>query len=87
MVNLGTCAVKTDILYFKRQVIEINKLKRELEMLRESIKLYERNTLKKDKTIDNLSKAFEKQCEKNQIYRVMMEWKIKSIENNREVIF
>lgn len=46
--------------------------------------MHERNTLKKDEAIENVSKAFEKQREKNELQRVMMEWKLKRLENAKE---
>ena len=55
-------------------------------MSRESIKVYEKNILKKDETIENLSKAFEKQTEKTELLRIMMEWKVKRVENSKEVL-
>jgi centrosomal protein POC5 len=71
--------------YSNRQTAEIIKLKKELEMSRESLKVYERNILRKDEAIENLSKAFEKQREKTDLLRVMMEWKLKRQENAKEV--
>jgi hypothetical protein len=73
------------ILKINRQALEINKLKRELDIVKESLKLCERNTLKKDVVIENLTKALEKQHEKNDLQRVMMDWKIKRLENAKEV--
>jgi hypothetical protein len=43
--------------------------------------------LRKDEAIENLSKAFEKQREKTDLLRVMMEWKLKRQENAKEVRF
>lgn len=60
------------------------KLKREIELLRETVKLNEKNILKKDAALDNVTKAFEKQREKNELQRVMMEWKFKRLENAKE---
>jgi hypothetical protein len=54
-------------------------------MSRESLRVYEKNILRKDEAIENLSKAFEKQREKNDLLRVMMEWKLKRQENAKEV--
>ena len=54
-------------------------------MTRETIKVYERNTLKKDETVQMLTKALEKQSEKMDLQRVMMEWKIDQLENSKEV--
>ena len=70
-----------------RQALEISKLKRELDIVRESLKLCERNTLKKDAVIENVTKALEKQREKNDLQRVMMDWKMKRLENAKEVNF
>jgi hypothetical protein len=47
--------------------------------------MFELNTLKKDEAIENLSKAFEKQREKTDLQRCMMEWKVKRLENAKEV--
>lgn len=70
----------------KRQTTEINKLRLELDMHKETVKMHEKNQLKKDEAIDNLSKAFEKQREKNELQRCMMEWKVKRLENAKEVV-
>ncbi len=68
----------------EKQSLEIAKLKKELDLLREQVKLYERKTLKKNAMIENLTKAFEKQCEKTDLQRVMMEWKLKRVESGRD---
>jgi len=64
----------------EKQAIEISKLKLELDVVRESLKVCERNTLRKDEAIENLNKALEKQREKTELQRCMMEWKIKNLE-------
>jgi hypothetical protein len=69
----------------EKQAIEISKLKRELDVVRESLKVCERNTLRKDEAIENLNKALEKQREKTELQRCMMQWKIKNLENAKEV--
>jgi len=69
----------------EKQAIEISKLKRELDVVRESLKVCERNTLRKDEVIENLNKALEKQREKTELQRCMMEWKIKNLESAKEV--
>lgn len=68
----------------EKQTIEIVKLKKELDLMRETVKSYERKTLKKDTVIENMTKAFEKQCEKNELQKVMMEWKLKRVESARD---
>ncbi|CAF0855470.1 unnamed protein product [Brachionus calyciflorus] len=68
----------------EKQTSEISKLKKEVEILRETIKVNERNLLKKDEAIENITKALEKQREKNELQRVMMEWKYKRLENAKE---
>lgn len=67
-----------------RQATEITKLKRELEFQKESIRMYELNLLKKDETIDNLTKTLDKQREKTDLHRSMMEWKITRLETEKE---
>lgn len=62
----------------------MTKLRREIDFLRETVKLNEKNLLKKDSAIDNITKALEKQREKNDLQRVMMEWKFKRLENAKE---
>lgn len=54
-------------------------------MLKENLNEHEKNTERKDSVIANLSKALEKQREKTEVQRVMLEWKIKKAENSREV--
>ena len=56
-----------------------------MEISRERLKVYEKNILRKDEAIENLSKAFEKQREKTELLRVMMDWKLKRQENAKEV--
>ena len=68
----------------EKQTIEIAKLRKELDLLREQVKIYERKTLKKNTIIENMTKAFEKQCEKTDLQRVMMEWKLKRVESARD---
>lgn len=68
----------------EKQTVEIVKLKKELDLVREQVKVYERKTLKKETIIENMTKAFEKQCEKTELQRVMMEWKLKRVESARE---
>lgn len=68
----------------EKQTVEIGKLKKELDLVRETVKNYERRTLKKDSQIENLTKALEKQCEKTEVQRTMMEWKLKRVEANRD---
>lgn len=60
------------------------KLKRELDMSREKFKMSEINTLKKNEAIENLTKQLEKQREKAELQRVMMEWKFNKVETERE---
>ena len=64
-----------------RQAAEIKKLKRELDVVRESVRLYERKTLAKDESIEQLTKALEKLSEKNSLQQTMMNWKLKRMEN------
>jgi len=71
----------------ERQAHEITKLKKELDIMRETLKVYERNTLKKDETCQNLTKALEKQTEKMDLQRVMFEWKIEQMDKTKEVCF
>lgn len=47
--------------------------------------MLEKNQLKKDEVIENLSKTLEKQREKNDVQRRMMEWKVNQIEEAKEV--
>jgi hypothetical protein len=47
--------------------------------------VYEKIILRKDEAIEKLSKAFEKQREKTDLLKVMMDWKIKRLENSKEV--
>lgn len=47
--------------------------------------MLEKNQLKKDETIESLSKALEKQREKNDVQRRMMEWKVGQIEGTKVV--
>ena len=68
----------------EKQTLEIAKLRKELDLLREQVKIYERKTLKKNSIIENMTKAFEKQCEKTELQRVMMEWKLKRVESARD---
>ena len=68
----------------EKQTVEIVKLKKELDLVREQVKVYERKTLKKETIIENMTKAIEKQCEKTELQRVMMEWKLKRVESARE---
>ena len=70
----------------ERQAHEITKLKKELDIMRETLKVYERNTLKKDETCQNLTKALEKQTEKMDLQRVMLEWKIEQMDKAKEVL-
>ena len=53
--------------------------------MRETLKVYERNTLKKDEACQNLTKALEKQTEKMDMQRVMFEWKIEQLDKAKEV--
>ncbi len=54
-------------------------------MTREKLKLTEVSLIKKNESIESISKAFEKQREKNDLQRVIMEWKFKKMENDKEV--
>lgn len=54
--------------------------------MKQSFSEHEKNTERKDNVISNLSKALEKQREKTESQRVTMEWKIKRVENSREVL-
>ena len=53
-------------------------------MARESLKVYENLILKKDDTIDTLTKALDKQIEKSKLQRDMMEWKLNKVEGSKE---
>jgi hypothetical protein len=53
--------------------------------MRQNFNEHEKNTERKDNVIANLSKALEKQREKTEAQRVMMDWKVKRVENSREV--
>lgn len=48
--------------------------------------MHERNQLRKDDEIDKLTKQVEKQIERNQTQRTMIEWKLKRVEDSKEVI-
>ena len=54
-------------------------------MTREKLKMAEVTIIKRNESIESLSKAFEKQREKNDLQRVIMEWKLKKQENDKEV--
>ena len=69
----------------ERQSMEVCKIKRELEITRERLKIAEINIVKKNEAIESVSKAFDKQREKTDLQRVMMEWKFKKVENEKEV--
>ncbi len=45
------------------------------------------NLVKKDEAIENLNKALDKQKEKHELLRVMSEWKLKRLENIKDVSF
>ena len=53
-------------------------------MSREKFKMSEIAQLKKNEAIDNLTKQLEKQREKTELQRVMMEWKFNKVETERE---
>lgn len=72
-------------IYLKRQSIEIKNLQKEIEIMKKNIVDYDKNLEKKDDVIANLSKALEKQREKSELQKAMMEWKFKKIETSREV--
>lgn len=59
-------------------------MKRELDMTKEKLKLTEITVIKKNEAIENVTKQFEKQREKTDLQRVMMEWKFKKLENEKE---
>lgn len=63
----------------------MNRLRLEIDFQKETIKMYERYQLKKDETIEQLKKDIEKQCDRNQVLRDMMEWKLKRVEDSKEV--
>lgn len=65
----------------------MNRLRLEIDFQKETIKMYERYQLKKDETIEQLKKDIEKQCDRNQVLRDMMEWKLKRVEDSKEVCF
>lgn len=68
----------------EKQAVVICKLKRELEMTQEKLKIAEVTNIKKNEAIENLSIQLEKQREKTDLQRVMMEWKFKKLETERE---
>jgi hypothetical protein len=63
----------------------MNRLRLEIDFQKETIKMYERYQLKKDETIEQLKKDIEKQCDRNQVLRDMMEWKLKRVVDSKEV--
>jgi hypothetical protein len=46
---------------------------------------YEKAMSEKDVLISNLTVALEKQKEKTELQHVMMEWKVKKLESNKDV--
>jgi hypothetical protein len=64
--------------------VEICRLRRELDMCREKLKLTEITVIKKNEAIEAVTKQFEMQREKTDLHRTMMEWKLKKIENEKE---
>ena len=69
----------------QRQNIELDRLKNELNRKNETLKNKEHVILKKNIEIQNINKILEKQAEKNDLSRVMSEWKLKRLENEKEV--
>ncbi len=68
----------------EHHALEICKLRRELDISREKLKLTEITIIKKNEAIDAVTKQFEMQREKTDLHRTMMEWKLKKIENEKE---
>ena len=73
------------IIFYYRQTSEIIKLKKELDKIKENLKAYEMNLVKKDEAIENLNKALDKQKEKHDLLHVMSEWKLKRVERIKDV--
>lgn len=71
----------------KRQAQDITKLQKEIETMKSSLNELEQSSKQKDEVIANLSKALEKQREKTDLVKVMMDWKQKKMEASREVTF
>jgi hypothetical protein len=68
-----------------RQTIEISKLKKEIEVMRENLKVYEKTANRKDEIIESLSLLIEKQREKADLQRILTEWRLKQLQNAKEV--
>jgi hypothetical protein len=71
----------------KRQALEIAKLQKSIDSMHARLSEYEVSTNQKDMVISNLTVALEKQREKTELQRVMMEWKVKKLEANKDVCF
>ena len=78
------CKKLVFIISLKRQSVEIDKLKNELNQKIETIKMKDHHLAKKQVAIENINKVLEKQTEKNDLCRVMSEWKLKRVENEKQ---
>ena len=56
----------------------------ELDVKNEALKTKEELLAKKNADIEHMNKILEKQAEKNDLCRVMSEWKLKKLENEKE---
>ena len=67
-----------------RQALEIKKLQKEIETMKTKLNDLETTSKQKDEVIANLNDALDKQRDKAELVKTMMEWKLKKMDTSRE---
>ncbi|XP_066270366.1 centrosomal protein POC5-like [Branchiostoma lanceolatum] len=68
----------------ERHAREVNQLQNEIESLKELMHTYEQSIERKDQVISNLTQALQRQKEKFDMLRAMVQWKLRHADERRE---